>query len=282
MKAILLEKPGKVDNLSYREIEEPKPRNKEVLVKTRAISVNPVDFKVRGAEEVLNMIYGEDRPAILGWDISGTVVEKGKEVTDFEVGDPVFGMVNFLGQGKAYAEYVAAPSAHLAKIPKDISYQTAAVSTLAALTALQVLKGKVKEADRVVIHAGSGGVGHFAIQIAKSMGAHVITTSSAKNKDFVLSIGADEHIDYRAQAFEEVVDDVDFVFDMFNGDILKKSVQVVRNGGTVVSIPTPDFSDDVQHLAKEKNVNLQFHMVQSNGADMLAIAKLLESGAIKP
>ena len=198
------------------------------------------------------------------------------------MGDPVFGMVNFVGQGKAYAQYVAAPATHLARIPEGISFEQAAASTLAALTAFQVLNGSVNSGDRVLVHAGSGGVGHFAIQIARHLGAQVITTSSAQNKAFVLDLGADQHIDYRAQAFEEVLKDIDLVFDMFNGDILYNSLKVVKNGGTVVSIPTPEFSEEVRELAKEKQVNLQFHMVQSNGKDMQALADLLEQGAIKP
>ena len=133
-----------------------------------------------------------------------------------------------------------------------------------------------------MIHAGSGGVGHFAIQIAKSLGAHVITTSSAKNKDFVLSLGADEHIDYRAQAFEEVLTGLDFVFDMFNGDILLNSVKVVKKGGAIVSIPTPEFSEEVLQLAKDRGVDISFLMVQSNGNDMNTIKDLLENGSIKP
>ncbi len=133
-----------------------------------------------------------------------------------------------------------------------------------------------------MIHAGSGGVGHFAIQIAKSLGAYVISTSSAKNKDFVMSLGADEHIDYQAQAFEEVVSDLDFVFDMFNGDILFNSVKVVKEGGAIVSLPTPEFSEEVQKLAKERGVNVSFHMVQSNGKDMNKLKGLLEQGILKP
>ncbi|MEM0939125.1 MAG: NADP-dependent oxidoreductase [Bacteroidota bacterium] len=282
MKAIILLEAGGVNNLLTTDIDRPQINESEVLVEVKAISINPVDFKVRGAEHVLNMIYGEERPAILGWDISGVVVEKGSEVNNFEVGDRVFGMVNFVGKGKAYAEYVAAPSDQLAKIPEEVTFHSAAASTLAALTALQVLQDKIKTDDRVLIHAGSGGVGHFAIQIAKSMGTRVITTSSTKNKELVLSFGADQHIDYRKQAFEEMLSDVDFVFDMFNGDILLKSIQVAKEGGTVFSIPTPDFTEEVKALAEEKNVNLQFHMVQSNGNDTQTIAGLLKNGAIKP
>ena len=282
MKAIILQQTGGTENFQTTEIEKPILKNNEVLIETKTLSVNPVDYKVRGNEEVLTMIYGPHRPAILGWDVAGIVVEVGDEVSSFNIGDPVFGMVNFLGAGNAYAEYVAAPEAHLTKIPEGISFKEAAASTLAALTALQVLKDKVKPNDRVLIHAGSGGVGHFAIQIAKTLGAYVISTSSAKNKDFILSLGADEHIDYRAQKFEEVLTDIDFVFDMFNGEILHNSVKVVKNGGAVTSIPTPQFSEEVQQLARDKSVDLSFHMVQSNGKDMETIAGLLASKQVKP
>jgi len=143
------------------------------------------------------------------------------------------------------------------------------------------MRDKVKSGDRVLIQAGSGGVGHYAIQMAKNMGATVVTTCSSKNKNFVLSLGADEHIDYSAQAFEEVAKDIDFVFDMFNGEILHKSVQVVKNGGKVVSIPSPEFSEETTALAAEKNVDLSFQMVDSSAADMNTIAKMLEVGDIK-
>ena len=191
-------------------------------------------------------------------------------------------MVNFTGAGNAYAEYVAAPANHLALIPDHISFEEAAASTLAALTALQVLKPNIREEDKVLIHAGSGGVGHFAIQIAKSLGAYVISTSSGKNKDFIMSLGADQHIDYRTQAFHEMLSELDFVFDMFNGETLLNSVKVVKSGGKIVSIPTPEFSDEVMKLAKEKNVDVSFHMVSSNGEDMNTIRNLLETGKVKP
>ncbi len=282
MKAIILEKVGGVNNLVISEIERPIVWDHQVLVEVKAISINPVDYKVRAHEGVLKKIYGDNRPVILGWDIAGTVVAKGKNVSKFEIGDRVFGMVNFPGNGDAYAEFVVSPEDHLAKMPAAISFEEAAATTLAALTALQVLESNVQEGQRILIHAGSGGVGHFAIQIAKSLGAYVITTSSAKNKDFVMAIGADEHIDYRTQAFEEVVTDIDFVFDMFNGDILLNSVKAVKEGGVVISIPTPEFSEEVMTLAKERNVTVANLLVQSNGGDMDTLRDLLKRGVIKP
>lgn len=282
MKAYILNEAGGIENLILSEVEQPSPKADEVLVEVKAISINPVDVKVRPVEEVLNMIVGADRPVILGWDIAGTVTVVGEDVTLFEPGDCVFGMVNFPGHGKCYAEYVAAPNAHLAKMPGNISFEGAAATTLAALTALQVLQPRIKRGNRVLIHAGSGGVGHFAIQIAKHLGAHVVTTSSAKNRDFVISIGADEHIDYREQKFEEVASDIDFVLDGMGGEVLKNSLKVVKDGGGIVSLPTLEFPEEVKAYAEQHNIDVSFVMVQSNGADMNTLKQLVENGSLKP
>lgn len=282
MKAIVLKQTGGIENLTIQEIEKPGIHSSEVLIEVKAISVNPVEFKARSNDDILNIVYGEQRPVILGWDIAGVVVEVGNQATQFQVGDRVFGLVNFFGAGKGYAEYVAAPASHLAKIPENTSFEAAAASTLAALTALQVLQNKVKKGDQVLIHAGSGGVGHFAIQIAKSLGAYVTTTSSAKNKAFVLSLGADQHIDYTTVAFEEVLSGIDFTLDMFHGDILLNSIKVMKEGGTIVSLAAPIPSEEIQNLAKKRNVALDFYMVQSNGNDMNIIKEMLENSTLKP
>jgi NADPH:quinone reductase-like Zn-dependent oxidoreductase len=282
MKAYVLNEAGGVENLILSEIEQPSPKADEVLVEVKAISINPVDVKVRPVEEVLNMIVGADRPVILGWDIAGKVTAVGEDVTLFEPGDCVFGMVNFPGHGKCYAEYVAAPEAHLARMPENISFEGAAATTLAALTALQVLQPRIKRGDRVLIHAGSGGVGHFAIQIAKHLGATVVTTSSAKNRDFVTSLGADEHIDYREQKFEEVASDIDFVLDGMGGEVLKNSLKVVKDGGGIVSLPTFKFPEEVKAYAEQHNIDVSSVMVQSNGADMNTLKQLVETESLKP
>ncbi|MDF7826366.1 NADP-dependent oxidoreductase [Pontiellaceae bacterium B12227] len=282
MKAYLLNEVGGAENLVLSDIDKPEVKAGEVLVETKAISINPVDYKARAIEGLLSMLMGEERPVILGWDIAGVVAEVGEDVTDFADGDKVFGMVNFPGLGNAYAEQVAAPAVHLTKMPKGVSFEDAAATTLAALTALQVLTGRVKSGDRVLIHAGSGGVGHFAIQIAKQMGAHVITTSSAKNKDFCMALGADEHIDYREQQFEDVLTDIDFVLDGMGGETLTKSVKVLKNGGGAVSLPAPDFPEEVTAEAEARNLNVEFILVQSNGDDMKQLAGMLENGTLKP
>lgn len=282
MKAYVLHEAGSVENLVLSDIEKPEIGDDEVLVETKAISINPVDVKVRPFEEVLTMIIGEIRPVILGWDIAGIVAAVGNNVKDFQVGDKVFGMVNFPGHGKGYAEYVACPAGHLATMPGNATFEQAASSTLAALTALQVLQSRVKTGDRVLIHAGSGGVGHFAIQIAKNLGATVITTSSANNREFVLSLGADEHIDYHQHNFEEMLSNIDFVLDGMGGAILEKSLRVVKDGGTIVSLPTHVFSDELKALAQPRNINLEFILVTSNGEDMNTIKEQIESGKLRP
>ncbi len=283
MRAIILEQAGSSENLKIKEVTKPTIRENEVLVAVKAISINPVDYKIRLAEEGLNMMYGDKRPVILGWDIAGEVIETGKETSQFKKGDKVFGMINFPGQGNAYAEFLASPETHLAKVPENTSYEAAAATTLAALTALQVLETRIKENDRVLIHAGSGGVGHFAIQIAKTKGAHVITTSSAKNKDFVISLGADEHIDYRTQAFEEVLTDIDFVLDGMGGEILFNSIKVLKEGGEVLSLPTPKpVIEEAQKIADAKKAKVSALLVQSSAKDMNTLKEMLENGTLKP
>lgn len=283
MKAYVLNETGAVENLLLKEVEKPEIKADEVLVETKAISINPVDVKVRLMDEVLTMIMGtENRPVILGWDIAGTVVAVGEEVSEFEVGDKVFGMVNFPGQGKAYAEYVASPACHLAVMPEKVTFEEAAATTLAALIALQVLQPRVKKGDRILIHAGSGGVGHFAIQMATRLGAYVIATSSAKNRDFVMSLGADEHIDYREHKFEEILSNIDFVLDGMGGEVLENSLKVVKEGGKIVSLPTHQFPEDLQLEADERKIKLEFVLVQSSGEDMNTLKAMLENGELKP
>lgn len=282
MKAYVMSNAGGVEDLVLSDIEKPELKADEVLVQTKAISINPVDIKVRPVEELIDMIIGEERPVILGWDIAGVVATVGPDVKDFTAGDKVFGMVNFPGHGKAYAEYVVSPADHLAKMPEGLSFEDAAATTLAALTALQIFNPRVKAGDRVLIHAGSGGVGHYGIQIAKQLGTYVITTCSAKNRDFVMSLGADEHIDYREQKFEEVLSDIDFVMDGMGGAVLENSLKVMNSGGTIVSLPTHTFPEELRASADERNVKLEFVLVTSNGADMNTLKGMLEDGTLKP
>lgn len=284
MKAVVLEQFGGTEHLIEKEIEKPAIKKNEVLVKVKAISINPVDVKVRSRKAPLAESLAQYDPLILGWDISGVVVEAGSEVTLLKTGDEVFGMVNFAGHGKAYAEYVAAPAEHLAVKPKKITHIEAAASTLAALTAWQAFDsyGKLRSTDKVLIHAAAGGVGHFAVQIAKYMGAYVIATSSAANRDFVMELGTDKHIDYKTDHFEEFLHDIDFVLEAVGGENFQKSVQVLKPFGTIVALPSGHTPED-EKLAHEKNLHVCYFMsVYSSSRDMQKIASLLEKGIIKP
>ncbi|MEZ0452827.1 NADP-dependent oxidoreductase [Sphingobacterium thalpophilum] len=280
MKAIVLKEAGNVDNLAYVELAKPTINEGEVLIKVKAISINPVDVKSRSGKGVYGRIKTEN-PLILGWDISG-IVEETKSL-DFKVGDEVFGMVNFPGHGRAYAEYVAAPANQLALKPKNISFEDAAASTLVALTAYQALvyHAKIQEGQNVLVHAASGGVGHIAVQIAKHLGAKVTGTSSAKNKDFVLSLGAESHIDYHGFDWKSAGRTFDFVLDTIGGDNIDYSLEVTKEGGSIISIPT-GLNEEVTSKAESKGVKGYFILVQSSGEDMKQIASLLESGAVKP
>ncbi|WP_421938494.1 NADP-dependent oxidoreductase [Pedobacter sp.] len=279
MKAIKLNAPGGVEELVYMETEIPNLQPGEVLVKTKAISINPVDVKSRQGKGFHGRIKDE-KPIILGWDISGVVTASESDI--FKIGDEVFGMVNFPGHGKAYAEYVTAPANQLALKPKNITHEAAAAATLVALTAWQVLvkNAQVQPGQKVLIHAASGGVGHFAVQIAKHLGAQVTGTSSAKNKDFVMNLGADHHIDYQNYNWDAQVDEYDFVLDAIGGDNFEQSIRITKAGGTVISIPS-GLNDELTENASAKGVKGYFVLVQSNGEDMKQIASLLEKGIIK-
>ncbi len=281
MKAYILEQPGGVENLKLVDLPKPDLQKGEVLIQTKAISINPVDIKTRSGKGVYGRLK-EQSPLIIGWDVSGVITALGEGVTKYKVGDEVFGMVNFPGHGKVYAEYVAAPESHLAMKPKNVSHEEAAAATLALLTAWQVLvtNAHIKAGQKVLIHAAAGGVGHYAVQIAKHFGAYVIGTSSKEKKAFIKSLGADEHIDYHAQQFELVVKDADFVFDTVGGEVFKRSLDAVKKGGLVISIPS-GMTSDIEETAQEKGVIGKFVLVQSSGEDMEVLAKLLSEGKIK-
>ncbi len=281
MKAIVLKEFGGVENLEEREFTKPQVAAAEVLVAVKAISINPVDVKTRAGKGLAGRMKEFD-PLILGWDISGVVAEVGTGVTAFKLGDEVFGMVNFPGHGQAYAEYVLVPARHLTLKPKNISHEEAAAATLAALTAWQALKvhASIKHGDRVLVHAASGGVGHYAVQLAKHLGAYVIGTSSAINKDFVLGLGADEHIDYQTQALEGSVRDLDFALDTIGGETTDHSLNVIKEGGAIISIPS-GLSQAVVDKAKESGVIASFFLVQSSGEDMRSLADLLEKKILR-
>lgn len=285
MKAITLANNGGTENLIISEIPTPTIKENEVLIRVKAIGINPVDAFVRTHPFALEMFVQPQpgEPVVIGWDISGVVEAIGQEVTQWKTGDEVFGMVNFRGHGKAYAEYVAAPADQLAWKPGNISHEEAAAATLAALTAWQALVtyGKVKKGEKVLIHGAGGGVGHYAVQIAKHFGAYVIGTGSAPKKDFILGLGADEFIDHTATQFENIVQDADLVIDPLFGDHIFRSLDAVKEGGRVIALLVPFTDEKLNQKVQEKKVYAHTLNVASNGEDMGQLAALLQSGEVR-
>lgn len=281
MKAVVLKDFGSVDELIPEELPKPVLKNNEVLVRVKAIGINPVDAKTRKGKGQAQRIKN-DKPMILGWDIAGEIVETGNESQSFKTGDEVFGMINIPGHGKAYAEYIAAPANQLAEKPANISFEEAAAAGIAAMTAWQALitHGKVQKGQRVLIHAASGGVGHYAIQIAKNLGAYVIGSSSAKNKEFVLSLGADEHLDYKDPNWESGIEPVDFILEAIGGGNIDRSLKLLKPGGTIISLPS-GLSEDVADKAKAQGKNGVFFTVTSNGEGLQGIAGMLQKGTLR-
>lgn len=283
MKAIVLQEAGGAEKLISAEVPVPAVKKGEVLVRVKATSINPVDIKTRNGKSLYNELKSKHSSIILGWDISGIVEETGPGVTRVKTGDEVFGMVGFPGQGAAYAEYVTAPEGELAIKPARVSHEEAAGATMAALTAWQALvtQAKLQKGQRALIHAASGGVGHYAVQIAKYLGAYVIATSSAANRDFVLGLGADEHIDYKTQNLEEAVQEVDFTLNPVGGDTVDTSIAVTKPGGTVIVLPGGQLTEEKLEKARQKNINCYFFVVESSNQNIQTLAALLEKGIIR-
>ncbi|MFJ9575469.1 NADP-dependent oxidoreductase [Streptomyces sp. NPDC101191] len=275
MRAVVVEQWGGPENLVEREVERPEPGLNEVLVRVHAAGVNPVDWKTRAGGALIE--WGE-LPAV-GWDVSGTVEAVGPGVGIFRPGDEVFGMPLFPRQAGGYAEYVVAPARHLARKPASLSHVEAAALPLAALTAWQALvdAADVRPGERVLVHAAAGGVGHFAVQIAKARGAYVIGTASAAKHDLVRELGADEVVDYREERFEDVVSDVDVVLDGLGGETAVRSLKVLRPGGRLVTLPGPD---DVP--AAHDGVRALWVLVEPDHLGLREIAALVDRGALRP
>lgn len=277
MKAVRIHDYGNVDVLAYEEAPMPTISPTDVLVRVVAASVNPVDWKIR--EGYLRQMIPYPLPLTLGWDVSGVVEAVGSGVSRFKVGDAVYSRPDIKRNG-TYADYVAIRADEAAHKPTTISHIEAASLPLAAITAWEALftAAQLAAKQRVLIHAGSGGVGSLAIQLAKSRGAFVIATTSGRNCAFVKSLGADEVIDYRTQRFQEVSKDIDVVFDTIGGEVQEASWSVLRPGGILVSIirPPPD------ERAKALGMRSAFVFIEPN-ADILAqIAELVDTGSLRP
>lgn len=277
MRAITQTTVGGPEVLELADVPAPQPKPGEVLIRTRAAGVNPVDAAVRGGYYPL---LGE--PAFtVGWDVSGTVEAVGSGVTDLAPGDEVFGMPRFPAEAAAYAELVTAPASELARKPETLDHLDAGALPLAGLTAWQglVTFGRLKAGDRVLIQAGAGGVGHLAVQIAKARGAYVIATASPGKVDFVRSLGADEVIDYTSNDFIAKAGPVDMVFEALGGDHPEKSLKVLKNGGTLVVLLGA--TDKAAAEAESRGIRIERISVRPDRAGLEELAKLVEAGKLK-
>ncbi|MBZ9881086.1 NADP-dependent oxidoreductase [Mesorhizobium sp. CA10] len=278
MRAVIQTSVGGPEVLFVAEQPDPKPGPGEVLVRVKAAGLNPVDGAVRGG---FYPLLGEP-PFILGWDISGTVAALGDGVTAFKLGDEVFGMPRFPKQAGAYAELAAAPVDEIVAKPAAIDHARAAALPLAGLTAWQglVRHGGLQAGQRVLVHAGAGGVGHLAVQIAKARGAWVASTVSPDKTDYVRSIGADEVIDYTRDDFTGKVGNVDLVLDPIGGDHADKSLEVLRDGGVLVSLL--DVHDATRAKAKERNIRVERMSVVPDREGLAELARLVEAKKLMP
>jgi NADPH:quinone reductase-like Zn-dependent oxidoreductase len=274
MKAIKINEYGDESVLKYEEVEKPEPKADEILVKVKISSVNPVDWKIRDG---MGEMFGMKLPMILGCEISGTIEEIGTDVNRFAVGDEVFGYLN--SQEGGYAEYVAVKENEAAKRPENVDFENAAAIPVGALTAWQALfdAAKLESGQKVLIHAASGAVGSMAVQLAKWKGIYVYATASGKNEDFVKNLGADEFIDYTKTRFENVVQDVDAVFDTIGGETQERSFEVLKKGGVLVTSVQPPS----QELAAEHGVTATMINMEAKADQLAQIAELVASGTLK-
>ncbi|ETT43696.1 NADP-dependent oxidoreductase [Paenibacillus sp. FSL P4-0176] len=277
MKAVVINQYGSKEELVEQEVNKPRAEANQVVVKLEATSINPIDWKLR--EGYLKEMYDWEFPIILGWDVAGVITEIGSNVSKWKVGDRVFSRPDTTRFG-SYAEYTAVDEHLLAKLPDSISYEEAAAVPLAGLTAWQVLftHGDLKEGETVLIHAGAGGVGMYAIQLAKHAGAHVITTASEKNHELLYSLGADQVIDYKTENFEEILKDIDLVFDTMGGEVAENSYKVLKpNTGRLITIVGEPNHD----TAKSHNVSAKGIWLQPDGDQLERMADLMEEKKIK-
>lgn len=301
MKAFIVDRYGKKERLRAAEVPEPELRNDEVLVQVHAAGVNLLDSKIRNGEFKLILPYRP--PFVLGHDVAGVVVRVGPRVRHFKPGDEVYARPDDFRIG-TFAEFVAVKEDSLAIKPPNITMEEAASIPLVGLTAWQALveKAKLKKGQKVFIQAGSGGVGTFAIQLAKHLGATVATTTSTGNVALAKGLGADVIVDYKKDDFEKTLRDYDVVLNSQDGKTLEKSLSALKPGGKLISIsgpPDPEFADDIKlpwfvkqvmrvlsfgirKRARRRNVGFSFLFMKASGSQLRQITPLIESGAIRP
>ncbi|HHT7225937.1 MULTISPECIES: NADP-dependent oxidoreductase [Bacillus cereus group] len=300
MKAMIIDKYGKVP-MRMAEVPTPEINEYEVLAEIHAASINPIDFKIRDGK--VKMLLKYEMPLILGNDFSGVIVKVGAKVTNFKVGDEIYARPrkNKIG---TFAEYIAIHEDDIALKPKNLNFEEAASIPLVGLTSYQALHDimQLQKGQKILIHAGSGGVGTFAIQLAKIMGAIVTTTASEAGANLVTSLGADEIINYKTEKFEDILKNYDAVFDTIGGVTLEKSFNIIKSGGNIVSIsgmPNARFgkefgsgffktllfslaSKKLTALEKKHNAQYSFLFMKPSGDQLRTIANYIEAGQIKP
>ncbi|MCA0230423.1 MAG: NADP-dependent oxidoreductase [Bacteroidetes bacterium] len=301
MRAFTVNRYGKKETLSLIQVAEPTPKDSEVVVQVHASGVNLLDSKIRDGEFKLLLPY--KTPFVLGHDVAGIVTKVGPKANKFKVGDEVYARPADFHIG-TFAEYIAVDERDLAPKPKNLTMEEAASIPLVGLTAWQALveKMNIQKGQKVFIQAGSGGVGTFAIQLAKHLGAFVATTTSAVNSDLVKSLGADVVIDYKTEDFETILSDYDFVLNSQDGKTLEKSLNILKPNGKVVSISGPpdvEFANEVglswfvkiimrllsfgiKKKVKKLHLNYNFLFMRAEGKQLSEITSLLETGKIRP
>ncbi len=301
MKSFLINRYGKGSPLQFSQSPEPELRENDVMVQIHAASVNVLDAKIRDGEFKFVLPYR--LPLILGNDLAGVVVRVGAGVQGFKPGDAVYARPNQDRIG-TFAQYICVDEADIAMKPRNLTMEEAASLPLVALTAWQVLveRANLRKGQKVLIHAGSGGVGVIAIQLARHIGAFVATTTSAANIDLVKSLGADVVVDYKTENFEEILHDYDVVLNSLDKDTLEKSLRVLKPGGKLISIsgpPDPVFAREkslnwslrqvvrllslrIRRKAKRRNIDYSFLFMTANGAQLARITALIETGDIRP
>lgn len=301
MKAFVVTKYDKKTKLRLTETAQPVVEENDVLVQIHSASVNPIDYRIKYGD--FKLILPHKIPLILGHDLAGVVVKVGSAVHSFKVGDEVYALPSSDKIG-TFAEYITLDERHVARKPKNLTMEEAASIPLVGLAAWQVLVEKVglKKGQKVFIQAGSGGVGTFAIQLAKHIGAYIATTTSADNFELVKGLGADVVIDYKKDDFETILKDYDVVLNSQNAETLEKSMRILTSGGKIVSISGPpdvDFarqmkanwliklamyfiSRKIKNLAKNLGVHYSFLFTRAQGEQLTQITSLIEAGVIKP
>ncbi len=301
MKAFILDRYGTADGTRIGEIPEPEVHDDDVLVQVHAASVNPLDHRLRNGE--FKRILPYRLPMVLGHDLAGVVVRVGSRVRQFKTGDEVYARPAD-GRIGAFAEFISIEEADLAIKPATLTMQEAASVPLVGLTAWQALieKANIKRGQKVLIHAGSGGVGTIAIQLARHFGATVATTTSAANLELVKRLGARVAIDYKKENFESVLHDYDVVLNSLHGDTLNKSVGVLKPGGVLISISGPPDSDFARQIGaswvlnlamralsyrirrktRRRGVSYRFLFMRANGDQLRELASLFDSGVLRP